>query len=131
MPFMLLLSFHILFMVITRYFVYGNNAILRVVTTANCPRLTSMSIYRTIYRKHVPRTLPEISPDESQICRPLRSARYALLRFRAVFSCPRRLRRAPCVGPSAREILLYSRREPSSEDRLAGQPDADRCGTSR
>jgi len=25
-----------------------------------------MSIYRTIYRKHVPRTLPEISPDESQ-----------------------------------------------------------------
>src|SRR6516225_8651495 len=108
MPFMLLLSFHILFMVITRYFVYGNNAILRVVTTANCPRLTSMSIYRTIYRKHVPRTLPEISPDESQICRPLRSARYALLRFRAVFfmsspaaaSCHHSLTTCPNPGTS-------------------------------
>jgi len=35
------------------YFVYGNNAILRAVTTANCPTLTSTSIYRTIDRKHV------------------------------------------------------------------------------
>jgi hypothetical protein len=40
---------------VVAYLFNDNNAILRVVTTASCPKLTSTSIYRTAYRKHVSR----------------------------------------------------------------------------